>query len=74
MISLPSVDNLAMYTEMFSRMIVGFMASLIWGNEDREKYAHSVKPALLEYVTEKHGEGQRIEWDMVAIVATARKP
>ena len=74
MTSLPSVDNPAVYAEMFSRMIVGFMASLIWSNEDREKYADSVKPALLGYMTKKYGEGQRIEWDMAAIVATARKP
>lgn len=74
MTSLPSIDSPAAYAELFSRVIVGFMAPLIWSNEDREKYADLVKPALLEYTTEKYGEGQRIEWEVTAIVATGRKP
>jgi len=74
MTSLPSIDSPAAYAELFSRTTMGFMAPLIWSNEDREKYADLVKPALLEYMTKKYGEGLRIEWEMTAIVATGRKP
>ncbi|KIM89194.1 hypothetical protein PILCRDRAFT_813107 [Piloderma croceum F 1598] len=61
MTSLPSIDSPAAYAELFLRMMVGFMAPLIWSNEDCEKYADLVKPALLEYMTKKYGEGQHIE-------------
>lgn len=71
--SLASVDSPATYVEMFWRILTG-MIYIFWSNEDREKYTGLAKPALLKYMTEKYGEGQRIEWEMTAILATARKP
>jgi len=71
--SLASVDDAAAYAELFTPMLAR-LASVVWSGEDCERYCGLMKPALLKYMTEKYGEGRRIEWEMVAIIATARKP
>jgi hypothetical protein len=71
--SLASVDSPAAYAGLFSPMLAGFL-TMLWSNEDCEKYGKLVKPAVLKYMTETYGEVQGIEWEMAAVIATARKP
>lgn len=68
--TMPSPEKFA---ELFSGMTVQ-MTTRFWSDEDRNKYSGLIGPALLKVLIEKYGEGQAFELEMVAIVATCRKP
>ncbi|KAF2179241.1 S-adenosyl-L-methionine-dependent methyltransferase [Zopfia rhizophila CBS 207.26] len=57
----------------FPKMLPAFTVKA-WSKEENEKYAPLMKPALGEYLLNKYGSGKPFSYDMVAIIATARKP
>jgi len=58
------------FSGMLGKMLVG---SKTWTQEDFEKYGKLLAPAVTIYYKEKNGE-KEVELEMVAILATARKP
>lgn len=67
--SYPSASE---YAEIFSAMGTQFAAK-IWTDSDNVKFGPRIKPALLNYMTGKYGEGNEIKQEMVAIMATGIK-
>jgi len=46
----------------------------LWSKEDQDKYGPLLIPALEKFLLDKYGKDASFEFDMVAIIATAKKP
>ena len=72
--NVPSLGTPEVYGKGFSGMLGQMLlGSKSWTKEDLEKHGKSLAPALTKFQKEKIGD-KDVEFEMVAIIATARKP
>ncbi|KAF7986407.1 hypothetical protein HWV62_31259 [Athelia sp. TMB] len=72
--NVPSMGTPEAYGKSFSGMLGQMLlGSKSWTKDDLEKYGQSLGPAVTKFQKEKIGD-KDVEFEMVAIIATARKP
>lgn len=72
--NVPTMGKPEVYGQSFSGMLGQMLVgSKAWTKEDLEKYGKSLAPALTKFQAEKNGD-EEVAFEMVAILATARKP
>jgi SAM-dependent methyltransferase len=54
--------------------MMGMFPLKLWSKDDQERFEPKLFPALESFLTEKYGKDSTFELEMVAIIATARKP
>ncbi|KAF7986405.1 hypothetical protein HWV62_31127 [Athelia sp. TMB] len=63
------------HADLFSGMLPNMLlGSKAWTNDDVERYGKLLAPALARYYKDRDGEGKDVEFEMVAVIATAQKP
>ncbi|KAI9803852.1 MAG: hypothetical protein M1825_001732 [Sarcosagium campestre] len=68
-----SVGTAEKFAEVFTPMTTMATKSA-WTDEQRERIASLIQPAIVKYLTDKYGEDKEINTKWVAILATGSKP
>jgi hypothetical protein len=67
------VEDSTVFAKAFSAVMVRLLTPHVWSEQDRDRFGGLVEPALAKHLMEKY-KGKPFELEMIAIIATARKP
>jgi hypothetical protein len=69
-----TVDNAEELVSALAPLLTGLFMKKFWNEEEMGKFGPQVKPKMLEYLNGKYGEGKPFTVEMVAVIASGRKP